>query len=169
MECVAHVIQTLTDVDPEATVFCVDGVGAFDLISRAAMLEGCGEGGDSVLPFVSQFYSSASTYVCESGVTHEIIQGEGGEQDASSVRGGPAQSSGPIRDRLLPHEHLLAFLDDIYIVEWVGRQHSHPVEGAVVAPRPDSDTPRENSGLELGRGGAYEYRRVAVRSPHCGS
>ena len=84
VECVAHVIQTLTDVDPEATVLSVDGVGAFDLISRASMLEGLQgiEDGDSVLPFVSQFYSSASTYIWEDdfGVTHEIIQGEGGEQ-----------------------------------------------------------------------------------------
>ena len=40
------------------------------------------EGGDSVLPFVSQFYSSASTYIWEDdfGVIHDIIQGEGGEQ-----------------------------------------------------------------------------------------
>ena len=47
-----HVIQTLTDVDPEATVLSVNGVGAFDLISRASMLEGLQgiEGGDSVLP-----------------------------------------------------------------------------------------------------------------------
>ena len=83
VECVAHVIQTLTDVDPEATVLSVDGVGAFDLISRASMLKGGWGivGGDSVLPFVSQFYSSASTYIWEDdlGVTHEIIQGESGE------------------------------------------------------------------------------------------
>ena len=71
-ECIAHVIQTLTDVDQEATVLSVDGVGAFDLISRVAMLEGLRsiDGGDSVLPFVSPFYGTASTYV----------QGEGGEQ-----------------------------------------------------------------------------------------
>ena len=54
VECVAHVIQTLTDVDPEATVLFVDGVGAFDLTSRAPMLEGLQgvEGGDSVPPFL---------------------------------------------------------------------------------------------------------------------
>ena len=40
VECVAHVIQTLTDLDHQSTVMSVDGVGAFDLISRAAMLEG---------------------------------------------------------------------------------------------------------------------------------
>ena len=38
-ESVAHVLQTLTDLDPEA-VMSFDGVGAYDLISRNAMLEG---------------------------------------------------------------------------------------------------------------------------------
>ena len=54
--------QTLTDVDPEATVLSVDVVGAFDLISRASMLEGLRgtEARDSVPPFrvpVLQFRS----------------------------------------------------------------------------------------------------------------
>ena len=35
-ECVAHVLQTLTDLDPEATIMSIDGVGAYDLISRNA-------------------------------------------------------------------------------------------------------------------------------------
>ena len=56
--------------------------------------------------------------------------------DASSVRGGPTQSSGRhMRDRLFPHEHLLA---------------SDPVEIAVVAPRPDADTQGNNSGGAVG-------------------
>ena len=29
-ECVAHILQTLTDLDPEATVMSIDGVGAYD-------------------------------------------------------------------------------------------------------------------------------------------
>ena len=37
-ESIAHVLQGLTDLDPQATVLSVGGVGAFDLISRAAML-----------------------------------------------------------------------------------------------------------------------------------
>ena len=39
-ECVAHILQTLTDLDPEATVMSIDGVGAYDLISRNATFEG---------------------------------------------------------------------------------------------------------------------------------
>ena len=38
-ECIAHVVQTLTGIDEEATVVSIDGVGAFDLISRNAMLQ----------------------------------------------------------------------------------------------------------------------------------
>ena len=37
-ECVAHVLQSLTDLSPEVTVTSIDGVGAYDLISRNAML-----------------------------------------------------------------------------------------------------------------------------------
>ena len=36
-ECVAHAFQSLTELDPRATVLSVDGIGAFDLIVRAAM------------------------------------------------------------------------------------------------------------------------------------
>ena len=37
-ESIAHALQGLADLDPEATVMSVDGVGAFDLISRASMM-----------------------------------------------------------------------------------------------------------------------------------
>ena len=37
-ETVAHMFQVLTD--PDATVVSVDGVGAFDLISRVSMMKG---------------------------------------------------------------------------------------------------------------------------------
>ena len=40
-ECVAHILQTITDLDNRATVVSIDGVGAYDLISRNAMMEGC--------------------------------------------------------------------------------------------------------------------------------
>ena len=57
-ECVAHAIQAMTDMDHRATVLSADGIGAFNLVSRAAMLEGLHslEEGRAVLPFVRQFY-----------------------------------------------------------------------------------------------------------------
>ena len=80
-ESVAHVLQGL---NREATVMSVDGVGAFDLISRSAMLTGLRDapGCDSALPFVLQFYGRPSKYVWEDeqGEVHEVFQGEGGEQ-----------------------------------------------------------------------------------------
>ena len=44
-------------MDPQATVLSVDGVGAFDLISRTAMMTALRDapGCDVALPFVLQF------------------------------------------------------------------------------------------------------------------
>ena len=82
-ECVAHIAQAMTDMDPNTTLLSVDGTGAFDLISREAMLQGLleVEGGGAALPFVRQFYGSHSMYwrTDNLGVTHEVWQGEGGE------------------------------------------------------------------------------------------
>ena len=39
-ECIAHALQTLTDLDDRATVRSIDGTGVFDLVSRGAVLEG---------------------------------------------------------------------------------------------------------------------------------
>ena len=49
-ECVAHIAQTLTDLDGNTTLLSVDGIGAFDLISQSAMLQGLleVEGGSAV-------------------------------------------------------------------------------------------------------------------------
>ena len=58
-ECV---LQAMSDLDPVVTVLSVDGVGAFDLVSRTSMLRGLQgvEGGGSVLPFVRQFCGGPS-------------------------------------------------------------------------------------------------------------
>ena len=56
-ECVAHILQCVTEEEPEATVISIDGVGAYGLISRNAMLEGLlkMENGDQILPFSEMF------------------------------------------------------------------------------------------------------------------
>ena len=88
-ECIAHVLQARTDQDDRATVFSIDGIGAFDLVSRESMLRGLlrVEGGDSVLPFVRQFCFSPSGYIWQDadGVVHDIPQGEGEEQGDALV------------------------------------------------------------------------------------
>ena len=82
-ECIAHALQGLSELDPNTTI-SKDGIGAFDQISRAAMLDGLMNvaGGSQALPFVRMFYGAHSSYLCEDsfGVTHMIPQGEGGEQ-----------------------------------------------------------------------------------------
>ena len=39
-ECVAHVVQAFTSLDPSATILSIDSVGAFDSISRRSMFRG---------------------------------------------------------------------------------------------------------------------------------
>ena len=48
-ECIAHMLQARTDLDDRVTVLSIDGIGAFDLVSRESMLRGLlrVEGGDS--------------------------------------------------------------------------------------------------------------------------
>ena len=61
------------------TVTSVDGISAYDTMSRVAMMSGIAE---VDLPFVQLFDASPSKYVWEdnAGVTHTITQGEEGEQ-----------------------------------------------------------------------------------------
>ena len=105
----------MTDLDPTTTLLSVDGIGAFDLISREAMLQGLMEvdGGDSALPFVRQFYSTPSMYwwTDDLGVTHEIWQG------ASCLRCACGQHRALVHmsEDLLDSERLFAFMDDIYV------------------------------------------------------
>ena len=93
-ECVAHILQALSDRDPEVTIMSIDGIGAFDLISRNSMFEDLlrMEDGDQLLPFVRCFYGSPSTYLWEDemGVTQHISQGEGRPPHALAVRIGAA-------------------------------------------------------------------------------
>ena len=51
-ECVAHVAQSLTSMDSNATILSSDGVGAYDFISRRAMFQGVADlpNGDQLNP-----------------------------------------------------------------------------------------------------------------------
>ena len=87
-ECVSHVLQTLVDQDPNATILSLDGVGAFDLVSHNAMLQGLFgmEGGDRLFPFVRVFYGDPSTFLWEDNLggvpksPHLKVVRVGGEQ-----------------------------------------------------------------------------------------
>ena len=59
-ECIAHVLQGITELHPELTITSIDGISAFDMISRESMSRGLleVEGGGAALPFVRTFYGS---------------------------------------------------------------------------------------------------------------
>ena len=46
----------LIELDPETIVTSVDGIGAYDTISREAMLRGLQQADDTALPFVCMFH-----------------------------------------------------------------------------------------------------------------
>ena len=66
-ECVAHMVQALTSMDDRATILSVDGVGAYDSISRNAMFQGVADmvDGEKIIPFIRQFYDSPSQFLWE--------------------------------------------------------------------------------------------------------
>ena len=117
-ECVAHTIQTSCQADPELTLTSLDGVSAFDLISRRAMLEGHARvsGGAFALPFVHLFYGRPSRYLWEDdhGVVRAIEQGEGGEQGdpLMPLLFAVGQHAGLVvrQERMQGSERLFAFL-----------------------------------------------------------
>ena len=54
--CITHALQALSDLNPAATITSIDGVGAFDLISRRAMFEELRKArGAEAMPFVLMF------------------------------------------------------------------------------------------------------------------
>ena len=133
-ECVTHIVQALTDLNARTTVMSVDGIGAYELISRDIMLSALRDldGGGEILPFVSSLYGRPSCYLWEDelGEIHDIQQGEGGEQGDALM---PMLFSLGLREALVAvarqptaDEELFAFLDDIYVIcspERVGDIH----------------------------------------------
>ena len=103
--------------DPSATITSIDGISAYDTISRTAMLSGLAEVDPAVLPFVRLFCRSESRFLWEDneGNGHTITQAEGGEQDPlmpSLFALGQHRALAAVHARLLPSESLMAYMDD---------------------------------------------------------
>ena len=123
-ECVAHALQAVTELDPEATTTTIDGISACDSFSKRAMLLGLDRvAGRQALPFVRLFHSEPSAHLWEddAGTVHTIRQGEGSEQGddpfmplSFSLR--HRASLEALQRRMRPTERLMAYLDDIYFV-----------------------------------------------------
>ena len=123
-EAVSRLLRAATETCPRATILSVDTVGAFDHVSRGAMLGAplARRKLHSLLPFARQFYSSPSVYTwCnDDGCPHEVIQGEGGEQGDSLMPAFYALAQHDalcdLQGQLRDGEAVFAFLDDVYIV-----------------------------------------------------
>ena len=106
-ESLARAVRLATELDPRTTVLSIDGVGAYDHISRASMFLGLRDARVApLLPFVSQFYGAPSRYTFydEHGAPPRCLAGRGGRAggpfDARPLRRGPARR--PPRGPLCP-------------------------------------------------------------------
>jgi hypothetical protein len=131
-EALAHLLWYFTDRDDETLVVSLDGVGAFDHVKRAAFLTKVASEPrlQPLLPLVRMLYGSQSVFLWTDaeGITHEILQGEGGEQGCLLM---PflfalAQHDGLVAasTSLQAGEWVLAFLDDLYVVTSRVRAHA---------------------------------------------
>ena len=81
---VGHMLRAATDSDAAATVLSVDGIGAYDHVSRLGMLERLSRMPKAlaILPFVRLSYGQPSAYSWwdQNGVKRAVSQAEGGEQ-----------------------------------------------------------------------------------------
>ena len=77
-ECVAHALQATVELDPSMCILSIDGISAFDSMSRAAMLEGLANvpKASSTLLFVQSFYGVDSQYLWtdDEGTTHTLAR-----------------------------------------------------------------------------------------------
>ena len=128
----------------DTRITSIDGVGAYDLISRNAMLEFLlqMDGWDHTIPFVRIFYGGPFTHLWEDemGTIQYIPQGEGVEQGdplcQCSAHWGQHGSLVATQEQMIGNEKVFAFLDDVYLAErtWEGgagavhcqRRTSHP-------------------------------------------
>ena len=122
-ECVSHILQTLVESDANATIVSIDGIGAFDLVSRNAMLRGLKDmdTGDRVLPACDgSALPSLHIWEHEVGEVQDIPQGEGGDQGDPFM---PLLFSLAMHPSLISTgnlfregEKLFAFLDDVCLI-----------------------------------------------------
>ena len=130
-EALPRVLRAATEVDPRATILSVDAVGAYDHVSRQAMLAALHARPElrPLLPYARQFYGAASAYTWTDGqgASHSIVQGEGGEQGDPlmpalfSLAQHPALEE--VQGQLRDGEAIFAYLDDTYIIAAPERIH----------------------------------------------
>ena len=119
-DCVGHMVRAATDADAAATVLSVDGIGAYDHISRSAMLERLNRipKARAILPFVRLSYGRPSTYSWwdQNGDRRAVSQAEGGADAFAVQHWHSGRSVEEVAGTLEAGEQLCAFLDDIYVL-----------------------------------------------------
>ena len=123
-DALIHLARSMTDDHPDMVLTKIDGVGAFDHIYRASMLQKLSSlpTAHRLLPFILMSYGSSSTYLWtnDDGVTHRIPQGEGGEQGDALMPAlfclGLHDALHRANEQLLQGEILVAYLDDLYLL-----------------------------------------------------
>ena len=118
-DCIAHV---LTEADPDATVLSIDGVSAFDMVSRQTM-QHCAK----YLGAIKSCHKFVSSMAANRGTSGRMMRAwcttfckEKEREQGDPLM--PLLFSLGIHDALqasqqsLGSEHLLAFLDDVYVV-----------------------------------------------------
>ena len=67
-DAMGHVLRAATEMDPEAVLLSLDGIGAYDHVQRAAFLRALRNSGElrPLLPFVRLTYARSSRYLCTS-------------------------------------------------------------------------------------------------------
>ena len=137
-DCVGHALREISNQHPGKVIISLDGIGAYDHIDRAQMLESLVKlpNACSLLPFVAMFYGHTSEYYWtnEEGEVWSIEQCDGGEQGDPLMPALFALGQHPAlvtadeklqqlavgTDAWLEEDYirplLFAFLDDLYVV-----------------------------------------------------
>ena len=123
-DSIIHLLRSYTDEFPNKVITKIDGVGAFDHILRALMLQKLRQlpTAHRLLPFVLLSYKEPNVFLWtdDAGRVHEIPQVEGGEQGDALMPAlfclGLHDALNAAKIQLRPGEELVAFLDDIYLV-----------------------------------------------------
>ena len=113
-DCVGHVIRAATDRDGSATILSVDGIGAYDHVLRAAMLEMLEKMPGAQNVRLSYATPSKYSWWDDDGQKRTVTQAEGGEQGDPLFSVGIQGALEEVSAVLQPGEQLCAFLADVY-------------------------------------------------------
>ena len=136
-----HLLRALLQEDSERTLLSIDGIGAYDHVLRARMLEELWREPElhDLVPYVRLWLNRQSTFVWvdDEGQAHDVPQGEGGEQGAALMPALFCLAMRPalqeIQARLQPGDLVVAYLDDVYILTTPDRaREAHDVAKEVL-------------------------------------